>query len=144
MTVRPYRHEDQAAVIELWRACELTRPWNDPVKDIARKLKVNGEWFLVGEIDGKIVATMMVGYEGHRGWVNYLAVSAEHRRKGLGSQLMSEAERILRGVGCPKINLQIRAGNDDVVEFYRQIGYAPDQTIGMGKRLERDDPKSES
>lgn len=137
MNIRPYQTSDESAVIELWRACDLTRPWNDPAKDIRRKLEVNGDWLLVGEIDGKVVATIMVGYDGHRGWVNYLGVAPEHRRKGLARQLMDEAERILREAGCPKINLQIRAGND-AIAFYQRIGYLADDVVSLGKRLEDD------
>ena len=83
MTIRPFRPDDEAAVIDLWRACDLLRPWNDPHKDIARKLRVNPELFLVGVIENRVVATVMAGYEGHRGWINYLGVDPSHQRKGL-------------------------------------------------------------
>jgi len=139
MTIRPFRPSDQAAVVELWRRCDLTRPWNDPAKDIARKLRVNPELFLIGEIDGEIVGTVMAGYEGHRGWINYLAVSPEHRRRGLARGMMDEAERLLRAAGCPKINLQVRHSNREVIEFYQRIGYAIDEVTSLGKRLENDD-----
>ena len=79
MQIRPFQPADEAAVIALWEACKLTRPWNDPRKDIARKLAVQPELFLVGTVDGEIVATVMAGYEGHRGWVNYLAVAPRAR-----------------------------------------------------------------
>src|SRR6185295_6017836 len=102
-SIRPFQKSDEAAVIELWRACDLVRPWNDPRKDIARKLRVSPEWFLVAEQAGRIVATVMVGYEGHRGWINYLAVEPSLQRSGLGRLLMDETERILRAAGCPKI-----------------------------------------
>lgn len=138
MTIRPYRETDETAVIALWRDCGLTRPQNDPRKDIRRKREVNPEWFLVGEQDGRIVATAMAGYEGHRGWINYLAVAPDAQRGGLGRALMDEAERLLRAAGCPKINLQVRGGNAAALAFYRQIGFAVDDVVSLGKRLERD------
>lgn len=84
MDIRPFELDDESAVIHLWQKCGLTRPWNDPEKDIRRKLRVQAETFLVGEVDGTIVATAMGGYDGHRGWINYLAVDPEHQRKGYG------------------------------------------------------------
>ena len=89
-------------------------------------------------MDGRLVATVMAGYEGHRGWVNYLAVAADRRRRGFGRVLMDEAESRLRSLGCPKINLQIRRSNTGVVAFYRSIGYAEDDVVSMGKRLVED------
>jgi ribosomal protein S18 acetylase RimI-like enzyme len=136
--IRPYQPIDEVAVIELWRAGDLLRPQNDPHKDIARKLKVNPEWFLVAEVDMKVVGVLMAGYEGRRGWINSFAVDPAHRRHGVGRALMAEAERLLRAAGCPKINLQVRPDNEDVVEFYRRLGYALEPLICMGKRLETD------
>jgi ribosomal protein S18 acetylase RimI-like enzyme len=139
--IRPFRIEDEAAVVDLWTRCGLVRPWNDPHKDIARKLSQHPELFLVGTLDGQLVATVMAGYEGHRGWINYLAVAPEQRRAGHGRTLMAEAERLLRAIGCPKINLQIRRGNAAVSAFYAALGYVEDEVISMGKRLEHDDVK---
>jgi ribosomal protein S18 acetylase RimI-like enzyme len=136
--IRKYDTADRNDVVELWMKCGLVVPQNDPDRDIERKLGVNPEWFLVGELEGNIVATCMVGYEGHRGWVNYLAVAPRYRRRGFATQLMREAERILHQVGCPKINLQIRTSNTDVIEFYKAIGYSIDDVVSMGKRLVRD------
>ena len=138
MEIRPYRESDQDAVVALWRECGLVKPWNDPVKDIRRKMGIQRDLFLVGSTDGRLVATVMVGFEGHRGWVNYLAVSADCRKQGLGRLLMDEAEARLRAIGCPKINLQIRRSNADVVAFYRSIGYSEDDVVSMGKRLIED------
>ncbi len=138
MEIRPFRESDQDAVVALWRECGLVKPWNDPVKDIRRKLGIQRDLFLVGWMAGRLVATVMVGYEGHRGWVNYLAVAADCRRKGFGRVLMDEAESRLRSLGCPKINLQIRRSNTGVVAFYRSIGYAEDDVVSMGKRLVED------
>jgi len=138
MNIRSYQTEDRDDVIRLWRECGLVVPPNDPAGDIARKLKVNPEWFLVGESEGRVIASCMAGYEGHRGWVNYLAVSPGHRRRGFGRHLMEEAKRLLRAAGCPKINLQIRSSNTDVIAFYKSIGFGVDDVVGMGKRLEID------
>ena len=137
MIIRPYRAADDDAVLTLWRVCEMLR-WSDPRKDIARKLRVNPEWFLVGEIDGRVMATCMVGYEGHRGWINLLAVAPDRQGDGHGQALMAEAERILRGVGCAKINLQVRATNKKVIGFYERLGFAAEELVNLGKRLERE------
>ncbi len=138
MMIRAYQAADEAAVIALWRACDLVRPWNDPHRDIRRKLRVNPEWFLIGEAGGRVVGTVMAGYEGHRGWINYLAVEPGRRRAGLGRALMAEAERVLRAAGCAKINLQVRTGNTGVIAFYQRLGYQQDDCVSLGKRLVAD------
>jgi len=138
--IRTFRPDDEPSVVALWERCGLVRPWNDPHKDIARKLEVQPQFFLVGLNDGAIVATVMAGYEGHRGWVNYLAVDPSHQRRGYARRMMNEAERLLRLEGCPKINLQVRSSNHDVTEFYRRIGFAVDDVVSLGKRLEHDPP----
>ncbi len=138
LKVRPYRESDQDVVVALWRECGLVRPWNDPVKDIRRKLGIQRDLFLVGSTEGRLVATIMVGYEGNRGWVNYLAVAADCRSRGFGRLLMEQAEARLRAMGCPKISLQIRRSNAGLVAFYRSIGYAEDDVVSMGKRLIED------
>lgn len=135
MIIRPYQPLDEEAVIQLWQRCELTRPWNDPRKDIARKLSVQPELFLVGVEDGAIVATAMAGFDGHRGWINYLAVAPERQRQGHGRQLLRAVEDALLAVGCPKLNLQVRAGNAKAVAFYEALGYGQDELLSMGKRL---------
>jgi ribosomal protein S18 acetylase RimI-like enzyme len=114
--------------------------WNDPARDIDRKSRVRPDWFLVGEWACTVVATLMVGYEGHRGWLNYLAVDPEFRRRGIGRRLVSRAEEILYEAGCPKINLQVRAGNAAAIEFYRALGFRPDNVVSMGLRLVSDQP----
>ena len=136
--VRAYRESDQDDVVNLWRECELVKPWNDPIKDIRRKLDVQRDLFLVGLLDGKLVSTVIAGYEGHRGWINYLAISKECREMGFGRLMMDEAEERLRALGCPKINLQIRSSNIDVIRFYESLGYGEDDVVSMGKRLEQD------
>jgi ribosomal protein S18 acetylase RimI-like enzyme len=140
MRIRPYRASDEPAVVALWEKGGLVRPQNDPRKDIRRKIAVAPDLFLVGELEGRVVACVMAGYEGHRGWLNYLAVDPDLRRRGLGREMVTEAERRLRDAGCPKVNLQVRSSNAGVVEFYRRIGYAVDDVVSLGKRLERDEP----
>jgi ribosomal protein S18 acetylase RimI-like enzyme len=140
MHIRPFHPADESAVVALWARCGLTRPWNDPHKDIVRKLAVRPDLFLVAEADGSLIGTVMVGYDGHRGWINYLGVDPDCRRRGVGRALMAEAERLLRLEGCPKINLQVRTGNTEVIEFYRRIGYLMDDVVSMGRRLEHDRP----
>ena len=138
LVIRSYQTQDEAAVVELWLQCNLVVPQNNPERDIKRKLQVNPEWFLVGALDGKVVATCMAGYEGHRGWINYLAVTPHHRRQGIGRRIMEEAEKRLSSAGCPKINLQVRETNHQVIQFYEEIGYTRDLVASMGKRLEND------
>lgn len=135
LTIRPFVETDRRAVIDLWTACELTRPWNDPSSDIDRKLDADPDGFLVGEADGRVVGTVLVGYDGHRGWINYLAVDPISARAGIGRRLMDAAEQRLADLGCAKVNLQIRTSNLDAVRFYEAIGYSPDDVVSMGKRL---------
>ncbi|UWD79869.1 GNAT family N-acetyltransferase [Curtobacterium flaccumfaciens] len=154
--IRPFRTEDTDAVVALWESCGLVRPWNDPRRDIARKLTVQPELFLVAEPDATdgddtdtdtdthtdtdtaeagVVAAGMAGFDGHRGWVNYLAVRPDLQGSGLGRTLMAEFERLLTDLGCPKLNLQVRAGNEQVLGFYASLGYTDDRTVSLGKRL---------
>jgi len=139
-SLRGFQADDTDAVIALWERCGLTRPWNDPRKDIARKLRVNPELFLVAEQAGSIIGTVMAGYEGHRGWINYLGVDPAHQRQGIGRLLMSAAEEKLQTCGCSKINLQVRSTNAAVINFYQALGYAVEEVASLGKRLEHDGP----
>ncbi len=139
MNVRPFTERDTETVIALWQACDLVWPWNDPHKDIQRKLEVGRELFLVGEVDGRVVAAAMGGYEGHRGWVNYLAVHPDCRRHGYGRTLMHALEQELLALGCPKLNLQVRESNTAVIQFYEALGYGNDHVVSFGKRLIADD-----
>lgn len=143
-SIRPCRPSDRQALVALWSACALVRPWNDPDRDINRKLGHDPDGLLVLELDGRVVGSVVAGYDGHRGWVNYLAVEPGHRGEGLGALLMAEAERRLARAGCPKINLQIRTGNEQVVDFYRRLGYTVDAVVSMGKRLVHDAPEATS
>lgn len=141
MLIRPFHDDDTDAVVALWRAAGLTRPWNDPHRDIARKKTVQPELFLVGEVEGRVIASAMAGYDGHRGWVNYLAVDPAHRGRGHARALMAEVERLLTALGCPKLNLQVRGDNRAALAFYQKLGFAVDDAVSLGKRLERDDPR---
>jgi len=138
LLIRPFQTEDEDALVALWKMCELTVPWNNPHKDIARKLQVQPELFLVGILDNSLIATVMGGYEGHRGWINYLAVHQDFQGKGYGQEIMNSVETALREMGCPKINLQIRREDDKVASFYQKLGFTNDDVVSMGKRLEAD------
>jgi ribosomal protein S18 acetylase RimI-like enzyme len=135
-TIRSYAESDEAGVVCLWREVFSDNPpWNDPKADIRRKLDFQRELFLVGDLDGRIVATVMAGFDGHRGWVHLVAVSPDCRHQGFGKRMMGEAEMRLRQIGCTKINLQVRASNHGVVSFYEKLGYAVEERVSIGKRL---------
>jgi ribosomal protein S18 acetylase RimI-like enzyme len=144
MNIREFQPGDETDVIALWKACDLIVPWNDPHQDIERKLKVDPDLFLVGLEKGIIVASVMGGYEGHRGWINYLAVHPDRRGKGFAKAIMAEVEQRIKAKGCPKICLQVRKTNHTVIAFYKSIGYTDDQVIGLGKWLEKDEPFPDS
>jgi ribosomal protein S18 acetylase RimI-like enzyme len=139
MEIREFTAGDADAVVALWEAADLVRPWNDPRKDIARKRSVADGLFVVATEDDRVVGVVMGGYDGHRGWVNYLAVDPAARGGGLGRALMAEVEHRLRARGCPKINLQVRDTNTEVLAFYRHLGFSVDPAISLGKRLESDE-----
>jgi ribosomal protein S18 acetylase RimI-like enzyme len=136
--IRSCRPDDVEALVSLWVLCGLTRPWNDPFRDIERKIGIDPDGLLILEDDAQRIGAVMVGYDGHRGWINYLAVHPDHRRRGWGRRLMAAAEQRLSELGCPKVNLQVRASNPDAVEFYRLLGYSVDDVVSMGRRLEHD------
>lgn len=139
MNIRQFSASDTDEVVALWQACELTRPWNNPHLDIQRKTDVADSLFLVGECKDEIVATVMGGYDGHRGWMNYLAVAPAYQRRGYATQLVDHLEQKLLHIGCPKINLQIRTDNVAVQGFYASLGFSIDDAVSMGKRLIPDD-----
>lgn len=138
--IRPFAPGDRPTVVELWARVDLTRPWNDPERDIDRKLAVDPAGFLVATVDDRLVGTVMAGYDGHRGWINYLAVDPDARGQGLGARLMNAAEELLAARGCPKVNLQVRTSNVAAVDFYRAIGYEVDDVVSFGRRLVDDEP----
>jgi ribosomal protein S18 acetylase RimI-like enzyme len=133
--VRPFQEPDRAEVVRLWTDCGLVRPQNDPDRDIDLKQNFQPDLFLVGTTGGRIAATVMAGYDGHRGWINYLAVAPDLRRQGWGRLIVAEAGRRLQDLGCPKINLQVRRSNSEAVEFYRKIGFIEDDVLSLGRRL---------
>jgi ribosomal protein S18 acetylase RimI-like enzyme len=140
MEIREYDETDEIAVIALWERCGLFVPWNDPRRDIERKLREGRELFLVGLVDEKIIASVMGGYDGHRGWLYYVAVAPEFRKQGHGRRIIEAVEARLIVKGCPKINLQVRAHNREVIAFYASLGYKESDLISLGKRLEDDGP----
>ncbi len=135
MKIRSFVQQDEDAVIRLWNACGLVRPWNDPKKDIQRKLTTQPELFLVVEKEGVVLGSAMVGYEGHRGWVYYLAVDPSCQGQGIGQALMQQAEHLLMERGCPKIQLLVRSNNSQVLDFYGKLGYETSDVVMLGKRL---------
>lgn len=137
---RSFRLADEAGVHRLWDRCELTRPWNDPAKDMRRKLQVQAEHFQVALDGDRPVGTVMAGYDGHRGWVYYVAVDPDYRRRGIGRRLMEIVEKNLLVQGCPKINLQVRSENIAALDFYENLGYKSNDVIGLGRRLIPDSP----
>jgi ribosomal protein S18 acetylase RimI-like enzyme len=135
IVIRPFADADREAAVALWNGCGLVVPWNDPTRDIARKIAQRRETFLVAEHDGRIVGTVMAGFDGHRGSLNYLAVDPNRRKQGIARRLMSEAERLLTAAGCPKINVMVRRSNLAAAGFYDALGYQPDDVVVYGKRL---------
>ena len=135
LTFRPYVPEDQKAVVALWEACRLVVPQNDPIADIQTKMQFQPDLFLVAVAENRLVGTVMAGYDGHRGWINYLAVAPEQRRQGIAKAMMILVERKLRALGCPKINLQVRRTNTAMIHFYQAVGFEEDDVISYGKRL---------
>ncbi len=126
---------DEAAVIALWEACGLTRPWNAPAADFRRALAGEGSDILVRRAGDGIIGTVMVGDDGHRGWVYYLAVSPTHRRSGLGRALMAAAEAWLRARGAPKLQLMVREANEGALAFYAALGFETQPVTVVGRFL---------
>jgi ribosomal protein S18 acetylase RimI-like enzyme len=132
-----YDPKHQEAVVRLWKECCLIVHQNDPVEDIQKKIDFQPELFFVALLDGAVVGSVMVGYEGHRGWLNYLAVLPRYQGHGHGRRLVEKAIDELRKMGCLKVNLQVRKSNASAAEFYKHIGFKTDEVISLGKRLER-------
>ena len=122
----------------MWEASGITRRWNDAGKDIDRKVAADPEGFLVAVEEGSVIGTVMAGYEGHRGWIQYLAVDPAKQRAGIGRQLVAAAVELLRKRGCPKVNLQVRRSNTGVIQFYERVGFREDDVLSMGLRLIED------
>ncbi|HWK34710.1 GNAT family acetyltransferase [Sphingomonas sp.] len=136
--IRAATMADAASVVALWRACDLTRPWNDPDRDFALALDGASSTVLVAERGGALAGSVMAGFDGHRGWVYYLAVAPDARRGGLGRDLMAAAERWLRGQGAPKLQLMVRAGNDSALAFYAALGLEVQPVVTLGRFLTDD------
>ena len=135
MEIRVFKQEDYEEVLTLWERCDLLRPWNDPELDIERKLNHDPELFLVAEVSGEVVGSVMGGYDGHRGSAYYLGVHPEYRGRGIANALMNRLEQKLIARGCPKIQLMVRAENDAVISMYEKLDYEVIESISLGKRL---------
>ena len=136
LAITPISDADVADVVALWQASGLTRPWNDPAADIALARKGSNAMVLVGRDDGALVATVLVGHDGHRGWVYYLAVGPDRRHKGYGRMMMDAAERWLREPGIEKLQLLMRPDNTIVKDFYQSLGYSMQERIIYAKWLD--------
>lgn len=139
MEIRVFRQEDSEEVITLWERCDLLRPWNDPELDIERKLNHDVSLFLVADVGGEIVGTVMGGYDGHRGSAYYLGVHPEFRGRGIANALLSRLEKKLIARGCPKITIQVREDNDIVIGLYERLGYEQQDVLVLGRRVIEDD-----
>ena len=140
MTIREFRDGDLAAVVALWEACDLTRPWNPPERDIELCRRSGHGTLFVAEAAGRIAGTIMAGHDGHRGWVYYVAVDPARRRDGLGRALMKHGEAFLAAQGVPKVMLLIRETNGAVAAFYEQLGYRTEPRLLMTKSLSGAEP----
>jgi ribosomal protein S18 acetylase RimI-like enzyme len=139
LSIRNYRPTDKSEVIDLWRDCGLIVPWNNPETDIARKWEDSPELFFVAELEQQLVASCMSGYDGHRGWIYFLAVRPTRQRRGIAAKLIAKIEQKLVELGCPKLELMVRKSNPEVIAFYDSVGFEPDPVIVMSKRLIKDD-----
>ena len=136
LAISPITDADVDAVIALWQRCGLTRPWNDPASDIAFARRGTNATILVGRQDGKLVASAMVGHDGHRGWVYYVSVDPDQRGKGYGRAIMAAAEDWLRGRGIEKLQLMVRGDNEKVHAFYQALGYYDQNRTTFAKWLD--------
>jgi ribosomal protein S18 acetylase RimI-like enzyme len=139
MKIRTYQPKDENQLIDLWIECDLVVPWNDPKKDIQRKSLDSPQLFFVGELDGEIVASCMAGYDGHRGWIYYLAVKSKYQKQGFAASILLHSENALLKIGCPKIDLMVRKTNSEIISFYQKVGYKDDPVVVLSKRLQNDD-----
>jgi ribosomal protein S18 acetylase RimI-like enzyme len=140
LSIAAIEDADIAAVIALWRRCGLTRPWNDPAADIALARKGPNAAMLAGRDAGGIVASVLVGHDGHRGWVYYVAVDPDARQKGYGRVIMDAAEDWLRGRGIEKLQLMVRPDNAQIQAFYQKLGYVEQERIVYAKWLDGREP----
>ena len=136
MEIRTFEERDRSAVIALWQACDLTRPWNDPDSDISFCIGKPESTILVGERDGKVIASVMTGHDGHRGWLYYLAVDPTLQKGGLGRAMVAAAEKWLQDRGVPKVMLMVRPENDKVRAFYDALGYEEEPRVIFARRFD--------
>lgn len=136
--IRPIENKDIDTVVELWEICNITRPWNHPETDIFRKMNQKDELFLVAEKNSRVIASIMGGYDGHRGWIHYLAVQPEYQRLGIATALMQNIENRLIAIGCPKVQLMVRPENTSVIQFYEELDFEEIESVCLGKRLIQD------
>ncbi|MCF9045663.1 GNAT family acetyltransferase [Acinetobacter nectaris] len=136
--IRPIENKDIDTVVELWETCNITRPWNHPETDIFRKMNQKDDLFLVAEKDSRVIASIMGGYDGHRGWIHYLAVQPEYQRLGIATALMQNIEKRLIAIGCPKVQLMVRPENTSVIQFYEELDFEELESVCLGKRLIQD------
>jgi ribosomal protein S18 acetylase RimI-like enzyme len=140
LAITPIADADVVTVIALWQACGLTRPWNDPAADIALARRGPNSTILIGRADNTIVATAMVGHDGHRGWVYYVATDPDRRAKGFGRAIMDAAEDWLRETGIAKLQLLVRPENSGVAAFYQSIGFGEQKILFLTKWLDGREP----
>lgn len=140
LDIAPVADGDTDALIALWTACDLMRPWNDPSSDIALARQYMNSEILVGRLDGTIVASVQVGHDGHRGWLYYLAVDPKLQRGGHGRTMVAAAEDWLRDRGIPKVQLMVRAENTKASAFYDRLGYTTTERITYARWLDGRDP----
>lgn len=140
LAIRPFADGDREAVVALWDACGLLVPWNDPRADIALALSKPNAAILVGTEDARLVASVMVGHDGHRGWIYYLAVDPAQQGRGHGAAMVAAAERWLADAGMPKAQLLVRETNRRVMAFYERLGYAASPVTMMQKWLKTPPP----
>lgn len=128
-------NHETMSIVALWEKTGLTRPWNDPTQDIQRALSAKSSTIFIAKNDHKIIGTAMAGYEGHRGWIYYLAVDPDYQKQGLGKKLYNTAEQWLKNQGAPKIQILIRADNQKVISFYEGLGFEKSSSLLMGKKI---------
>lgn len=133
--IRPFQEADIEDLINLWELCDISRPWNNPEIDIFRKAQQRDQLFLIAVKDEKLIASIMGGYDGHRGWIHYLAVHPHHQRLGVATALIQQIEKRLIALGCPKVQLLVRQENLSILSFYDQLGYEEVEAVCLGKRL---------
>lgn len=138
MKIRKFNIKDTAEVVKIWDMCGLLHPPNDPFEEIRNKMDFQPDLFLVGEISGEVIATVMLGYEGRRGWINSLGILPKYQGMGYGSEMVKQGTQILKDLGAPKINLLIRPANTKVREFYEKLGFVNEDAILMSHRFTKE------